>query len=82
MSAELQVDPIGAKRGHAKKQDNRNHGDQYVGDDQAIPQPPEQVIANPGQQPNHKINHRDEAEKEQQAGEWKTYARKGKEAKD
>jgi hypothetical protein len=79
--AQLKIEAVGGQTSHAKKKNNRHNGDQYVRDDQAIAEAPKQIIANPRHKPNHKVNYRDEGQKEKQPGERQPHPRNREEAK-
>ena len=81
MSSELKIKAVGSDACHAQKQNDGDNCYQDVGNNQAVAQPPEEMIADPRQQPNGKIDYGDKAEKKEQPREWKPYTRKSKKTK-
>src|SRR5579862_8335057 len=79
--AKLKIQAVGGETGHAKQKDNGHNGYQYVSDDQAIAEAPQQIIPKPRHKPNDKVNYGDEAQEKKQPCEWEPYPRKSEEAK-
>jgi hypothetical protein len=77
----LKIKAVGGETGHTKKKNNGHNGYQYVRDNQAIAETPQQIIANPRHKPNDKVNYGNEGEKEKQPGERQPHPCNGEEAK-
>jgi hypothetical protein len=69
MRAELQIETVGCQAHHGKQQDDRNHRDENVHDDEAVPQCPHEFRAEPRHQPDEQVNRREEADKADESGE-------------
>jgi hypothetical protein len=74
MSANLRIEQVHANGHHREEQDNGHDGDENVGDDEPVSQPPQKLSTHPEQQAEAEVDECHKAQKAEESGKWKWMA--------